>query len=266
MLRGAVLLAVACGCGRIGFQDRTGDGSMSGSDGLGSGGSGSDSASSICSGLISVYRFDNATNLGLDSVGTNQMTLVYGSPQQSTQVPPGLTGHSLQLDGSSSVCTGMGLTFDQSKSHTLCWWSNPSVLDVGDQIAQYCAYDTWWGGTGGAADYNWSVNHCSATQPEQILTSPSLFQAGVWDRICESYDQTTQARALWTLRGSTPFNTSAQATTVFQSGTLPWCIGSFRNVVGGVNAGYFHGLIYRMQWFGSVLGQTEIAALDSNPC
>jgi hypothetical protein len=264
MVRGALLLAVACGCGRIGFDDHTGDGSTSRSDGLASDSSG-DSASSICSSLISVYRFDVAANLGLDSVGAQQMGTVYGSPQQSTQVPPGLTGHSLQLDGSSTVCTGMGLNFDQSKSHTACWWANTSAIGVGEQIAQYCAYDTWWGGIGGTADYNWTINHCN-TQPQQNVASPSLYQVGAWVRICQSYDQTTQATALWTLRGSIPFNTSVQSTTVFQSGTLPWCIGSFRNVVGGVNAGYFKGLIYRVQWFGRVLDQTEIETLDSNPC
>ena len=78
-----------------------------------------DASGVCCTGLVSEYRFDGAT-LGSDSEGHNDFTQVFGTPVASPETPPGHSGNSINLNGSSALCIASGFTFDSTADHTLC--------------------------------------------------------------------------------------------------------------------------------------------------
>ncbi len=139
-------------------------GADSGSDSSTVTDSGTDASTCTCTNMVSAYRFANASNLGHDFLGNNDMTTVHGAPQQSTTVPPGMSGYSIQLDGSSAVCIDAGFTFVSTSDHTLCWWSQPAALaNSTNQFAQACAYDTWT--TNSGADYSGASTTATPARP-----------------------------------------------------------------------------------------------------
>ena len=153
--------------------------------------SGSDASTCTCNGLVSAYRFANTGSLGHDYFGKNTFTTVNGSPQQSTAIPPGMSGHSLQLDGSSSVCIESGFTFDTTSDHTLCWWSRPCAVQPDEPIRADCGYDTWTTTCG--ADYEWRINNCNCGTTVN-LDVPSVYTANQWVQICQTYSRASLTR------------------------------------------------------------------------
>jgi hypothetical protein len=222
--------------------------------------SGTDAAScATCTNLISAYRFSDPNNLGLDYFGNNDMTTIVGSPAQSTITPNGLPGHSIELNGSSTVCIDTGYTFDSTSDHTLCWWSQPSLLANGtNQFAQQCGYDTWTTDDGGT--YLWHINNCN-TGVTADLAVPGAYSVGTWVQICQTYTKSTLTRTV-TLNGdSTSSKYSVTDTApILESTSANWCIGSYGN------GGYWTGLMYLPMWFDRVLSDAEIKQVYAGAC
>jgi hypothetical protein len=169
-----------------------------------------------------------------------------------------MPGHSIDLNGSSSVCIPSGFTFDSSSDHTVCWWSRPDALsDQTNQFAQYCAYDTWTQSAG--VDYLWRINNCNAGTPADFPVA-NVFSAGTWVEICQTYTKATTTRTVVINGDTTQKKTQVDTVPIVMPPTNPWCIGSF----GG--GGYWTGLIYMPLWFDRVLTDTEIANVYTNPC
>lgn len=211
-----------------------------------------------CGGLVSAYRFADPNALGHDAVGPNHMMSVKGMPKQSPVTPPGLSGHSIQLDGSSSVCIPSGFTFDPTSDHTLCWWSQATVLgERTNQFAQECAYDTWTS-TGGA-NYLWRINNCNTGTPAN-LDVPNVYAVGKWVQICQTYVKATMTRSV-VINGDASKKASVTDTVpIVSPPSSNWCIGSY----GG--GGYWTGLIFQPMWFDRVLSDTEIASVAKTAC
>lgn len=210
----------------------------------------SDAASCTCSGMVSAYLFTNPNSLGHDFLGNNDFTFVAGTPKQSTTVPAGFGGYSMQLDGASSVCITSGFTFDTTSDHSLCWWSQPTALaNSTNQFAQTCGYDTWTQSSG--VDYLWRINNCNNGTPENLVV-PNVFSANNWVQICQTYKAASMTRTV--VIGGDTSNAVTQVDTVpiVEDPTGAWCIGSYK---GG---GYWTGYIYEPMWFDRVLGDQEI--------
>lgn len=231
----------------------------------GAGGSGGSSTSSSgsgggcsCTGLVSAYRFSDAANLGKDFVGNNDFPNVTGSPMQSTVTPNGLPGHSISLDGTSSVCGDLGLTFGSAEDHTLCWWSRPASLgNSTNQFAQTCGYDTWTQNAG--VDYLWRINNCNGGTAIDLVV-PSVYAAGQWVQICQTYEAASMTREV-TIDGDTGQKTTlVDGSPILEPTNQAWCIGSYD---GG---GYWNGLIYLPLWFDRVLDDAEIQNVSANAC
>lgn len=206
---------------------------------------------------MSAYLFEDAGNLGSDHLGNNNFTTVAGNPAQSSVTPNGLSGHSISLDGSSSVCITSGFTFDPASDHTLCWWARPAALgDSTNQFAQTCSYDTWT--QNGGADYLWRTNNCNAGMPANLVV-PSVYAVGQWTQICQTYTSAALKREV-VIDGNTAQKTTLVDATPIVDGGGDWCIGSFN---GG---GYWTGLIYRPLWFDRVLSDAEIQDVAANAC
>jgi len=90
-------------------------------------------------------------------------------PQQSTTVPPGGSGYSIDLDEDYDVlCITSGMTFEASQSHTVCWWANTNVIKNGqEQFGQFTKYDTYVWGLGG--DYKWKSMPTSSIWDELVI-------------------------------------------------------------------------------------------------
>lgn len=216
-----------------------------------------DGASCACTNLVSAYLFSNANALGHDYMANNDFVSVVGSPKQSTTTPPGFTGYSIQLDGSSSVCIASGFTFVSTADHTLCWWSQPAALaDSTNQFAQACSYDTWT--TNSGVDYLWRINNCNSGTPANLQV-PNVFSVGTWVQICQTYKSSTMTRTV-VIDGSTSTKHVLVDTVPIVENTSNWCIGSY----GG--GGYWTGLIYRPMWFDRVLSDTEIQQVAAKGC
>jgi hypothetical protein len=220
-----LIASMVTGCGRIAFDSSCRNGA--------------------CPGLVSMYTFDEVTNLGHDSIGPNDMTDVVGTPAQASEVPPGQTGHSIQLDGSSSVCTVTTATFAPSSDHTLCWWTKPSP-GIGDQFVQNCTYDTW---TGGATTLRWTINNCAGREDFDI---PDVYVQDTWVHICQTYQAATRTRTVIVNGQQSYARVDANAIGVSDK---PWCIGSYGN------GSFWIGLMYRPMWFDRVLSMGEIQTL-----
>jgi hypothetical protein len=219
--------------------------------------SGADAACS-CTGIVSEYRFADTNNLGHDFFGTNNMTTVIGSPQQSTTTPPGLTGYSLQLDGSSTVCIDTGFTFDSTADHTLCWWSQAAALaNSTNQFAQACGYDTWT--TNSGADYLWRINNCNSGTAANLQVS-NVFAVGKWVEICQTYDHTSMTRTVVIDGQTNQKHVLTDTAPIVEDPSSPWCIGSYGS------GGYWTGLIYLPMWFDRILSDTEIQQVYANAC
>src|SRR5690242_3086321 len=103
MWRLGAMAIVASACGRVSFD------AVATADATGSNADDGPSADASClvataTGRVAAYTFADTAMLGRDAVGPNHMTLTFGNPQQSSDVPPGFLGHSLALDGSSGMC------------------------------------------------------------------------------------------------------------------------------------------------------------------
>jgi hypothetical protein len=220
--------------------------------------SAADASSCACTGLVSTYRFSDSSSLGRDDVGKNAMTTVHGNPKQSTVTPPGFTGHSVELDGSSTLCIESGFTFDPTEDHTLCWWSRPAVLaNRTNQFAQVCAYDTWTASSG--ADYLWRINNCNTGTPADLQV-PGVYSVGKWVQICQTYTRASMTRAV-VIDGRTSKKVSVTDTVpIVSSPSSQWCIGSYGD------GGFWTGLIYRPMWFNRVLGDKEIERVSATEC
>jgi hypothetical protein len=220
--------------------------------------SGSDASTCTCTNLVSAYRFSDPNNLGHDYFGNNNMTTVNGTPKQSTTTPSGLSGYSIQLDGSSTVCIDTGFTFDSTADHTLCWWSQPTALaNSTNQFAQSCGYDTWTANSG--VDYLWRINNCNAGTTANLQV-PNVFSVGKWVQICQTYTQASMTRTV-VLNGQTSQKFSVTDTVpIVESSSSPWCIGSYGS------GGFWTGLIYLPMWFNRVLSDTEIQQVYANAC
>jgi hypothetical protein len=217
----------------------------------------SDSGTCSCTNLVSAYTFSSSVSLGKDYVGNNNMTTVKGSPGQSTVTPPGFSGHSLQLDGASTVCIDTSYTFDSTSDHTLCWWSQPSVLaDSTNQFAQTCSYDTWTQSSG--VDYLWRINNCNSGTPANLAVS-NVYAVGKWVQICQTYKKATLTRTV-VIDGNTSGKHVLVDTVPIVENTSSWCIGSYGS------GGWWTGLIYRPMWFDRVLTDTEIQAVAAKGC
>jgi hypothetical protein len=220
--------------------------------------SGSDATTCTCTDLVSAYRFSDSNNLGQDFFGNNDMTDVVGTPQQSMMTPNGLPGHSLRLDGSSSVCITSGFTFDSTSDHTLCWWARPDALaDQTNQFAQQCNYDTWTANSG--ADYLWHINNCNGGTSADLQV-PNVYAVGTWVQICQTYAKATMHRTV-TINGDTNDKVAVNDTVpLLELSTSQWCIGSYGS------GGYWTGRIYLPLWFDRVLTDAEIQNVYASAC
>lgn len=213
-----------------------------------------DGSTCSCTSLVSAYRFADANDLGHDFFGKNSMPTVKGTPKQATAVPPGFSGHSIELDGASTVCIDTGYTFVSTADHTLCWWSRPSALaDSTNQFAQTCSYDTWTSNTG--ANYLWRINNCNSGTAAN-LEVPNVYAVGKWTQVCQTYQHATMTRTV--IIGGV--KTSVVDTVPIVENTSSWCIGSYGS------GGYWTGLIYQPMWFDRVLSDAEIAQVSASAC
>lgn len=218
----------------------------------------SDGASCSCTNLVSAYRFAAANDLGQDFFNHNDMPSVHGTPTQSSVVPPNMKGHSIQLDGSSSVCIDTGFTFDSTSDHTLCWWSQPTALsDSTNQFAQTCGYDTWT--TNNGTDYLWRINNCNNGTPANFVV-PNVFTANTWVQICQTYAASAMKRTI-VINGQTSSKASqVDSVPIVEPSTESWCIGSYNA------GGFWTGRIYLPMWFDRVLSDAEIQNVYATAC
>jgi hypothetical protein len=201
--------------------------------------------------------FTNTFVLGEDKFAKNTMGSVVGQPKQSTATPPGFSGYSLQLDGASTVCIDSSYTFDSTKDHTLCWWSEPTALaDNTNQFAQTCSYDTWTASSG--VDYLWRINNCNSGTPANLQV-PNVYTVGKWVQICQTYQSASMTRTV-VIDGSTSTKHVIVDTVPIVENTSSWCIGSYGS------GGWWTGLIYRPMWFDRVLTDLEIQAVAAKGC
>ena len=220
--------------------------------------SGADAGSCSCTDIVSAYRFESPSNLGHDFFGVNNMTTTQGTPTQSSVTPNGLPGHSIALDGSSSVCIATGFTFESTADHTLCWWTQPAALANGtNQFAQQCGYDTWT--TNSGADYLWHINNCN-TGTASDLQVPNLYEVGTWVQICQTYNSASSTRSVTINGDSTKKITVTDPGPILEDPTMNWCIGSYGN------GGFWTGLIYLPIWFNRALSDAEIKNVYTNAC
>lgn len=219
--------------------------------------SGPDAPICTCTNIVSAYRFADPNNLGLDVFARNDMSTIHGTPKQSTTVPQGMTGYSIELDGSSTVCIDSAYTFDSTKDHTLCFWSKPAALaNSTNQFAQACSYDTWT--TNSGADYLWRINNCNSGTPENLQV-PNVYAVGQWTEICQTYAAASMTRTV-VVDGNTSQKTTVVDPVPIVENTSNWCIGSYGS------GGFWTGLIYLPMWFDRVLSDAEIQQIYSKPC
>ena len=217
----------------------------------------SDAAVCTCSNLVSAYTFSNTSKLGHDYFGNNEFTTVKGAPGQSTKVPPGFSGYSLQLDGTSTVCIDSGYTFDSTNDHTLCWWSQPTALsDSTNQFAQTCSYDTWT--TSAGVDYLWRINNCNSGTAANLQVA-NVYAVNQWVQICQTYKKSSMTRTV-IIGGNTSQKHVIVDTVPIVENTSSWCIGSYGT------GGWWTGLIFRPMWFDRVLSDSEIQAVAAQGC
>jgi hypothetical protein len=241
----------------VGVDAGSDAGKDSGSDSSTVTDSGSDASTCTCTNMVSAYRFANANSLGHDYLGNNDMVTVHGAPQQSTTVPPGMSGYSIQLDGSSAVCIDTGFTFDSTSDHTLCWWSQPAALaNSTNQFAQACSYDTWT--TNSGADFLWRINNCNSGTPANLQV-PNVYSVGQWTQICQTYKSATMTRTV-VVNGQTSNKFSVTDTVPIVENTSNWCIGAYGT------GGFWTGLIYLPIWFDRVLSDAEIQQVYAKAC
>jgi hypothetical protein len=205
--------------------------------------------------LVSIYLFDNVNDLGADYNGVNSMSTSYtgspagNDPEQSTDVPSGFSGYSIDLDGDDSVCISSGATFNPSQSHTLCWWTKPNSLDTRDQFAQYGNYDSWVQSGG---NYRWSTKNLDSSW--NYLDISSVYSIGQWTHICNNYNSSTLTKTVYVdgvERGSQVVNGI-----VFSNNR--WCIGSYGT------GSFLNGKIFQPVWFDKSLTSEEINQVYSD--
>lgn len=211
-----------------------------------------------CAGLVSAYRFTDGAALGKDALGHNTMTPSQGVAKQSEKVPPGMTGKSLELDGASNLCIAKPFTFDASKDHTLCWWSQPAALgSMTNQFAQTCTYDTWTSSDG--KDYVWRINNCNGGTAEDY-TVPAVYAVGQWVQICQTYEAATKKHTM-IIDGNVAAKTVAVGTVpISADADHTWCIGAYDT------GGYWKGLIYLPTWWSRILPDTDLANIAAKTC
>jgi hypothetical protein len=250
---GLVQLACAA-CGRVGFD--------------GTDATGAQDVAAAClvatePSRVSAYTFADMSALGHDVVGSNDMTLVVGNPQRSTDVPPGFTGYSLALDGASSLCRGPEITFDPTADHTACWWSKPASLGTGtDQFTLTCGYDTWT--TDGGSTYQWRINNCNGGTAADFDV-PGVYAVGNWAHICQTYRRATLTRTVY-VNGdiANPYSIT-DADPIAAPANNYWCLGSYYFAGTGAD-NFWNGLMYLPIWFDRVLTPEEIAAVHGQAC
>jgi hypothetical protein len=212
---------------------------------------------------VSAYTFADSGAPGRDAVGGNDLSFIVGTPQLSSDTPPGFPGSSLMVDGNSGLCLASGFTFDTTADHTACWWSKQTVLaDNANQFAHTCGYDTWT--AGGGSTYQWRINNCNGGVASD-LDVPNVFTAGVWVHICQTYERATLTRTVY-INGdtATPY-TKVDTDPILMPGGYYWCVGEYY-FDGSGGGGYFTGAIYAPIWFARVLPPQDIAAMHVQAC
>ncbi|NLD46665.1 MAG: hypothetical protein GX660_05630, partial [Clostridiaceae bacterium] len=199
--------------------------------------------------LISVYKFENSGNLGLDTKYNNNMSTV-GDPAQSSIVPSGKTGYSIELDGNDQTCIRSGFTFDPSADHTMCFWvMKTNFAGEGNVFAQHCVYDTWDEGY----DYLFTANNCYNGESASIA---NVFSLNQWVHICQKYNSTTRNMTFY-INGNE--NSSHVLSNPIQyHSDQAWCIG-------GCDGGcWMTGNVFEPMWFDEILSSNEISSIYSN--
>ncbi|MFP4112573.1 MAG: LamG-like jellyroll fold domain-containing protein, partial [Candidatus Woesearchaeota archaeon] len=208
--------------------------------------------------LVSIYLFEDPSNLGVDTKENNDMGIenggfTNGNPEQSLVVPNSCSGYSLRLDGDDSICAAHSSSFDASSSHTLCWWVNPQSSSSGNNFAHASRYDTWDGDTPDV--YRWSTNFDGWNR----LDISNVFSQDKWVHICNVYDKNAGSKTVYI--NSTSSGSSSVSGMPGTSGE--WCIGSYCFSDGNCG-GYLNGYIYQPMWFNRSLDETEIEEIYLN--
>ena len=212
---------------------------------------------------VSAYTFADASVLGRDVLGANDMSFVVGNPQQSTDVPPGRAGFSLAVDGASGVCLAAGWTFDSTADHTACWWAKPATLaDSTNVFAHTCGYDTWT--ANGGSTYRWRINNCNGGTTSD-LDVPNVYAVDTWVQICQTYERASLTRTVYINGEVANPHAMTDAQPILMPAGYYWCIGSYYFDSSG-GGGYWNGVIYAPIWFARVLSPADIKAIHDQPC
>lgn len=255
---------IVAACGRISFDATTGDAT---SDSIGDG-QPADSASCFiasAAGRVTAYGFADSAMLGHDSVGTNHLTTIVGTPTPSTDVPPGHLGLSLALDGASGLCLDAGWTFDSTADHTVCWWSKQAVLptidNTADQFTHTCSYDTWTANSG--TTYRWTINNCNSGVIQDIDV-PNVYTANTWVQICQTYERAALRRTVYINGDTTNPHVVIDTDPILMPQGQYWCIGAYYFT--GSGGAFWTGEIYAPIWFDRVLPAADIARIHGEAC
>ena len=256
---------IVAACGRIGF-DATTTG-----DALGSNTGDGQPADAACfvasaAGRVTAYNFADTAMLGHDSVGSNHLTTVAGTPVLSTDLPPGHAGFSLALDGASGLCLDTGWTFDSTADHTVCWWSKqttlPTIDNTADQFTHTCSYDTWTANAG--TTYRWRINNCN-TGNALNLDVPNVYTANTWVNICQTYERALLRRTVYINGDTANPHVVIDTDPILMPPDQYWCVGAYYfNGPGG--GAFWTGQIYAPIWFDRVLSPTDIATIHTQAC
>lgn len=196
-------------------------------------------------------------NLGDDYKGNNHMDSISGSPAQSTNVPAGFSGYSVELEVGTWdwLCIESGYTFDPTQDHSLCFWANPSSMGVRrSPFGQKCYYDNLTSDDG--TSHIWIINMCPLGGPDkrefEVL---NVYSQNTWVHVCHTYNSSELTRQI-VINGTNKYTEIDDVPLNYLTGSF-WCISNY--------GGHWDGYIFKPMWFDRILLDNEINSIYSNP-
>jgi len=221
---------------------------------------GAQAQNSLTNGLISYWTFDDPTNLGKDSVGTNNGVVMGGAYPFTGRVGPG----AVYVDGSSgyiAVPDAPELEFAATNSYTVAAWAYPAALPTGWEAIVEKSRDMapWYGIwlNGQTWIYGTSPDNIAGTT---LPTDPSGNLIPGWHHIAIMQDGVGDTTSLYV--DGTIVNT-ASAYDANGAGAL-WIGGDTFSVGGGLEE-LFNGVIDDVRIYNRTLSDAEVAQLYNAP-